>query len=167
MNQLKLTLGTRSSLSKQKRRGKYLFVPVKKTTSATSSNNNVMVESNKKQTISDTKLKQLKTKQALEWLTSTFPDVFSYSHPVPLAIGIHTEIMALHRSQGGADTLGFGWHPVRRALHKWTNRSCYLRLLANGGTERQDIKQVKTVITEDQQVHAKQKLFEKTKSKKH
>lgn len=62
-------------------------------------------------------------RQMRKALESRWPDLFDKRRPVPLAIGIHEQIIA---------ATGFDEKRVHRFLAYWTHRSGYLRALDAG-----------------------------------
>nr|WP_265414278.1 ProQ/FINO family protein [Photobacterium leiognathi] len=104
--------------------------------------------------------------KAQVWLCKTFPKVFNKTRLVPLEIGIHKKIAAVHKDQGGSDALGFGWQPLKRALRKWTSRPAYIRLLTEESLfRRSEVGGIAGEVTEEQAAIAK-KAVNKLRAKR-
>lgn len=89
-----------------------------------------------KQHLAERKVKSVNTKSAMKWLVDTFPQTFNPKNVVILEIGIHRKLLEAHKAAGGAEVLGFGWNPLKRALLKWTSMPIYLRLVAKSNSKR-------------------------------
>lgn len=90
--------------------------------------------------------------QALQsWLAATYPATFNPDAPLPLKIGIHTDLLARHPDLDPAT--------LRRALKRYCERRAYQLALAREGAVRVDLDgQPAGEVAEDQRRFAKLKL---------
>ncbi len=90
--------------------------------------------------------------QALQsWLAATYPATFNTDAPLPLKIGIHTDLLARHPDLDPAT--------LRRALKRYCERRAYQLALAREGAVRVDLDgQPAGEVAEDQRRFAKLKL---------
>ncbi|HIF9321640.1 TPA: ProQ/FINO family protein [Photobacterium damselae] len=109
----------------------------------------------------DKALKLEKISNARSWLISTFPYAFNPQMVRPLEIGIHKEIVAKHKEQGGCEALGFGWHPLKRALKQWTSQPQYISQLAAKSAKRFDLDGLYVDDVSDKERLAAKRLLKK------
>lgn len=76
---------------------------------------------------------------AKRWLMARFPDIFNPADMKPMAIGSMNDIKAAHKAAGGTEVLGFGWHPLKRAVGEWTNNRQYQEALKAEGAQRYSV----------------------------
>lgn len=98
------------------------------------------------------------TKALQSWLIERYPATFNQDAPLPLKIGIHTDLLARHPDLDPAT--------LRRALKRYCERRAYQLALAREGAVRVDLDgQPAGEVLEDQRRFAKLKLKAKDQAK--
>ncbi len=91
------------------------------------------------------------TQELRSWLAATYPATFNPDAPLPLKIGIHTDLLARHPDLDPAT--------LRRALKRYCERRAYQLALAREGAFRVDLNgKPAGEVAEDQRRFAKLKL---------
>lgn len=95
-------------------------------------------------------------KQAIKWLTQTFPDCFNLDHPQPLKIGITKDLIEFSKSQNSTETPSH--LSLRKTLNFYTQRRQYHQAILHA-PHRYDLdgKAVQK-ITPEERSHAQEKL---------
>ena len=110
-------------------RGKHVYTPIRSTKAQEQPRK--QLSRSEKIEREELKLRNKNIMDATKWLMSNYPKIFNQHRLVPLSVGIHRSLLEAHKKQGGAEKLGFGWNPLKRALRKWTHSTAYIKQLTD------------------------------------
>lgn len=87
-------------------------------------------EHNEKQTAEAIEARLKRYSNAGRWIKATWPEVFDYDDPKPLAVGIDKQIYkAMEEATEAGEELDFSRKNMRKVLMEWTNRWKYKNAL--------------------------------------